>query len=94
MVQPPAILPDTPKTRQDMADYMTTVAHADACLGTVMDPLERHNLASDTAFRDARIDMDRRLKTWMVKTDDPVMTGGVRAPAGAKIDPREAMDPS
>lgn len=54
MVQPPAILPDTPKTRQDMADYMTTVAHADACLGTVMDPLERHNLASDTAFRDAR----------------------------------------
>lgn len=38
--------------------------------------------------------MDRRLKTWMVKTDDPVMTGGVRAPAGAKIDPREAMDPS
>lgn len=60
----------------------------------VLDPQERHNVAADPAYRGARLDMDRRLKEWMVRTDDPVMTGSVRAPAGAKVDPREAVDPS
>jgi arylsulfatase A-like enzyme len=60
----------------------------------VLDPQERHNLAADPAYRDIRLEMDRRLKEWMVRTDDPVMTGSVRAPAGAKVDPREAVDPS
>lgn len=58
------------------------------------DPQECHNLADDPAYRDVRLEMDRRLKTWMVQTDDPVMTGNLKAPVGAKVDPRDEMDPS
>lgn len=47
-VQPPAPLPDTPETRQDMADYMTTVAHADACFREVMAALDRNGLQEKT----------------------------------------------
>jgi arylsulfatase A-like enzyme len=72
---------DTPRERVQLYDL-------------ILDPQERHNLAADPAYRDIRLDMDRRLKTWMVQTDDPVMTGSVKAPEGAKIDPREAVDPS
>lgn len=72
---------DTPRERVQLYDL-------------VLDPQEQHNLAGDSAYRDIRLDMDRRLKTWMVQTDDPVMTGSVKAPEGAKIDPREAVDPS
>ncbi|MGC9452704.1 MAG: sulfatase family protein [Oceanipulchritudo sp.] len=47
-IQPPAPLPDTPETRQDMADYFESVEHADACFGTVMEALDRNGLREQT----------------------------------------------
>ena len=47
-IQPPAPMPDTPETRQDMADYMESVEHADACFGQVMEALERNGLREKT----------------------------------------------
>lgn len=47
-IQAPAPLPDTPGTRQDMADYFESVEHADACFGTVMEALDRNGLREKT----------------------------------------------
>lgn len=47
-IQPPAPVPDTPETRQDMADYMESVEHADACFGRVMEALDRNGLREKT----------------------------------------------
>jgi arylsulfatase A-like enzyme len=59
----------------------------------VFDPQERHNLAGDPAYRQARLEMDARLKRWMVLTDDPALRGRVPMPAGAMIDSRDQVDP-
>lgn len=47
-VRPPAPLPDTPATRQDMADFAVAVAALDAAYGRVLRALEDHALADDT----------------------------------------------
>ena len=47
-LRPPAPLPDTPETRQDMADYMETVEHADRCFGEVIAALDRNGLREET----------------------------------------------
>ncbi|MGC9452113.1 MAG: sulfatase family protein [Oceanipulchritudo sp.] len=59
----------------------------------LFDPLERHNLSTDPAYRDIRISMEQRLKRWMVLTDDPAIRGHVEAPEEAVVDPRDAVDP-
>lgn len=46
--RPPAILPDTPETRQDMADYADATAEFDYSIGTVMAALEESGLADRT----------------------------------------------
>jgi len=58
--RPPAILPDTPQTRHQMADYVRAAAEFDFSIGTVMDALERNGLAERTlviATTDHGIDM-------------------------------------
>jgi arylsulfatase A-like enzyme len=72
---------DTPRDRVQLYDL-------------ARDPQERRNLAGDPAYRDARLDMERRLRSWMVRTDDPLMLGAPQPPAGARIDPRDGVDPS
>jgi arylsulfatase A-like enzyme len=47
-LQPPAPLPDTPEIRQDMADYLESVEHADRCFGRVMEALEANGLREET----------------------------------------------
>ncbi|MGE9290010.1 MAG: sulfatase family protein [Puniceicoccales bacterium] len=43
-IKPPDPIPDTPETRQDMADYHQSMFEADACLGRVMDTLRAQGL--------------------------------------------------
>jgi arylsulfatase A-like enzyme len=47
-VRPPAPLPDTPETRQDMADYAAAAAIYDRGVGLVLDALEEDGLADNT----------------------------------------------
>ena len=46
--RPPAVLPDTPQTRADMAGYRTSVRHLDHGVGVVLDALEAAGLAEST----------------------------------------------
>lgn len=45
---PPLPLPDTPETRQDMANYRATARILDQGIGTVLDALDRARLAENT----------------------------------------------
>jgi N-sulfoglucosamine sulfohydrolase len=47
-VQPPTPLPDTPETRQDMADYNASVRKLDQALGSILDALDETGLADTT----------------------------------------------
>ena len=47
-VRPPASLPDSPRTRQDFADFKVAAARLDAAIGRVLDALERNGLAQST----------------------------------------------
>lgn len=47
-MRPPAPLPDTPQTRNDMAEYATMVRCVDDCVGEVLQTLEETGLDEDT----------------------------------------------
>jgi len=47
-VTPPTTLPDTPQTRQDMADYCVAANRLDTAYGKVFDALEANGLAENT----------------------------------------------
>lgn len=55
------------------------------------DPQERHNLASDPEYADALASMRERLVRWMEETDDPLLSGELKIPAGAKINSVECI---
>ncbi|QHI70681.1 sulfatase family protein [Tichowtungia aerotolerans] len=47
-VELPPHWPDTPKTRQDYAEYLTTVQHADAVIGAIFQTLEKAGVLENT----------------------------------------------
>jgi len=47
-VRPPAPFPDTPETRQDMAEYIDAARTLDQKMGVVFDALEENDLAKNT----------------------------------------------
>lgn len=47
-VRPPAPLPDTPETRQDMADFMVAADHLDKRIGRILTALEESGQAENT----------------------------------------------
>lgn len=49
-VRPPAPLPDTPGTREDMAAYLTSAAEFDRGVGMVLDALDAHGLRESTVI--------------------------------------------
>ena len=57
----------------------------------IFDPFETHNLALDPAHQHARNALRSRLKTWMETTDDPLLSGWVPAPKGARINDPAAL---
>ena len=46
----PPCWPDTPKTRQDYSEYLTTVEHADACVGAIVQTVKDAGLLDNTIF--------------------------------------------
>jgi N-sulfoglucosamine sulfohydrolase len=60
-------------------------------------PGEGRNSIDDPAYADVRVDLRERLERWMVETDDPLLSGPVPAPPGARInlqDQRSAEEPT
>jgi len=49
-VEIPPNWPDTPKTRQDYAEYLTTVQHADAVIGAIVKAVKEHGQLDNTIF--------------------------------------------
>ena len=60
---------------------------------TTFDPGESRNLADDAAYASALKDMRQRLDSWMHKTDDPLLRGPARAPAGAVVNDPNGISP-
>lgn len=50
-----------------------------------LDPGEMRNLAEDPARGEVREQLEQRLQTWMVQTEDPLLDGPVSPPPGALI---------
>lgn len=44
------------------------------------DPTERHNLAGDTTHAATLADLGRRLRAWMVESEDPLLRGPIASP--------------
>lgn len=45
-----------------------------------MDPIEINNLAHDPRYADVKMELSRKLDTWMTDTNDPILRGGVPRP--------------
>ncbi|MGI8991626.1 MAG: sulfatase family protein [Bryobacteraceae bacterium] len=59
----------------------------------VFDPEERRNLATDPSVSRVLGDMRGRLDAWMRRTDDPLLRGPVKAPAGARVNDPDGVSP-
>jgi N-sulfoglucosamine sulfohydrolase len=57
------------------------------------DPLACHSVAGEAAYASALADMRQRLQTWMQATEDPLLTGLPKAPAGSRINRQDDMEP-
>lgn len=51
----------------------------------MLDPQERHNVADDPRYAEARREMEQRLERWMRETNDPLLEGHLVVPAGAIV---------
>ncbi|GGE27663.1 putative sulfatase [Pullulanibacillus camelliae] len=59
-----------------------------------LDPMERTNLVNDRAYHQVFMQMSQRLHEWMVKTNDPLLSGQVLKPEGAIVNRRSAISPN
>jgi len=58
------------------------------------DPNESNNLALESEQKPVLQEMRGRLERWMIATDDPLMSGPVPPPAGAKLNDPDDISPS
>lgn len=58
------------------------------------DPMEQCNLALNANMQDILLKMRSRLKKWMKRTNDPLLTGPVPAPRGALVNHPDALSPN
>ncbi|MBI3972585.1 MAG: sulfatase [Chloroflexi bacterium] len=59
----------------------------------VFDPVERHNLASDTRYAAVLDEMRARLDRWMRDTNDPLLEGPIPTPPGARVGDPASVSP-
>jgi len=57
------------------------------------DPEERRNLAQDSGLAKIAAEMRGRLDAWMRRTEDPLLKGPVKAPAGALVNDPDGTSP-
>lgn len=44
------------------------------------DPLEQHNLVNESGYQDIKQQLERRLYSWMRRTEDPILSGPIATP--------------
>ena len=59
-----------------------------------LDPTERVNLIHDPRYASVYSELSGRLERWMKRTNDPLLTGWVPRPAGARVNRLECVDPN
>ena len=82
-------------------DFLMENGHADtamereALFDLWLDPYERINLAADARYRKIYCDLSARLESWMLETEDPLITHGCRVPKpeNAKVITLECPSP-
>ena len=50
----------------------------------IADPQEQNNLVNDSNYKTVLLDLQQRLKSWQVKTEDPILKGKIELPAQIK----------
>ena len=60
---------------------------------SLFDPNETRNLVNDAAYAPALAEMRARLDSWMQRTNDPLLQGSVKAPAGAVVNDPDGTSP-
>ncbi len=60
----------------------------------IFDPNEANNVANDLSVAVVLEEMRTRLDDWMLDTNDPLLRGPVRAPAGAELNDPDQMSPT
>jgi arylsulfatase A-like enzyme len=75
--------------------YADTVMPREALFDLWLDPYERNNLVTDSRYLTIYNDLSARLETWMLATEDPLITHGSRIPKpeAARIIPLECPSP-
>jgi len=67
---------------------------AESLYDLVFDPNESANVAGDTTHAGVLGEMRERLRRWMTATDDPLLRGPLRAPAGAVANDPDHVSPT
>jgi arylsulfatase A-like enzyme len=67
---------------------------AEELFDLVFDPHETNNLVGDPRAEEALADMRKRLDRWMHETDDPLLSGKVPAPEGARVNDPDGVSPN
>ena len=58
------------------------------------DPCEKNNLYKDAKYEKEKNSLEDKLKEWMIKTNDPLISGEVKVPKGTKINKRSCINAS
>lgn len=74
-------------------DWKDQIVSHELLFDTLFDPTEGHNLVNDPAYSAVLGEMRSRLDGWMKRTDDPVLRGPVKAPAGAVVNDPDGTSP-
>jgi arylsulfatase A-like enzyme len=90
----PCNLDDSPsKTLWIDNHWLMVPLDAECLYDVILDPAEQNNLADCHAMKPVIADLWARLDAWMKATEDPLLAGGVPAPAGAVLNYRDALSP-
>jgi arylsulfatase A-like enzyme len=73
--------------------WRTHIVPEEQLYDTVFDPNETRNLVNDPAAAAVLSEMRGRLDAWMKRTDDPLLNGPVKAPAGAQVNDPNGISP-
>ena len=77
------------------AGFLSRTVPREMLFDLYLDPLERENLAADSAYAAIYDDLSARLSEYMEKTNDPLATANHRVPApkGAKVNKLTCLQP-
>jgi N-sulfoglucosamine sulfohydrolase len=79
--------------RANQPDVFTRPRPAELLFDLTTDPLERHDVANDPAYRDTLNELRRELLDWQVATNDPLLSGVVPPQPGVQVAPPDQWDP-